>query len=262
MQIDDNPFRRPSARLYDYSESNFGTFIPEGRLVSAGSGLQWLLRGWEMFRTAPGTWIGIAVAFMAVMLIAGMLPLLNILANLLIPVFIGGISVGCRAIEEGEGIRFEHLFAGFSRQPGGLLMVGLLYLLALLVVAVAVGIIATVTGIAALATIGLDGAGSTAAWAVVVSFLAMILVFAPLAMAVWLAPPLLLFHELSAYQAIKTGVLVALRNFPSFLVYVLLVLVAAVLASLPLLLGWLVLLPVLYASLYAAYRELFFAEHR
>jgi len=262
MQIDDNPFRPPSARLYDYSESNFGTFIPEGRLVSAGSGLQWLLRGWAMFRTAPGTWIGIAVAFMAVMLIAGMLPLLNIVANLLIPVFIGGISVGCRAIEEGEGIRFEHLFAGFSRQPGGLLMLGLLYLLALLVIAVAVGIIATVTGIAALATIGLDGAGNTAAWAIVVSFLAMILVFAPLAMAVWLAPPLLLFHELSAYQAIKTGVLVALRNFPSFLVYVLLVLVAAVLASLPLLLGWLVLLPVLYASLYAAYRELFFAEHR
>lgn len=261
MQIDDNPFRPPSARLYDYSESSFGTFIPEGRLVSAGSGLQWLSRGWEMFRTAPGTWIGIAVAFMAVMLIAGMVPLLNIAANLLIPVFIGGISIGCRAMEEGEGIRFEHLFAGFARQPGGLLMVGLLYLLALLVVAVTVGIIATVTGIAALATIGLDGTGNTAAWAIVVSFLAMILVFAPLAMAVWLAPPLLLFHELSAYQAIKTGVLVALRNFPSFLVYVLLVLVAAVLASLPLLLGWLVLLPVLYASLYAAYRDLFFAEH-
>lgn len=262
MQIDENPFKAPSARLYDYSDSSFGTFLPEGRLVPAGCGYQWLLRGWEMFRTAPGTWIGIAVAFMLVMLIVGMIPFLNVAANLLIPVFIGGISIGCRAIEEGEGIRFEHLFAGFSRQPGGLLMVGLLYLLTLLVMAVVLGIVATVTGVAALATIAHDSAGNTAAWAIVLAFLVMILVFAPLAMAVWLAPPLLLFHELSAYQAIRTGILVALRNLLPFLVYGLLVLVAAVLASLPLLLGWLVLLPVLYASLYAAYRDLFFAEHR
>jgi hypothetical protein len=44
------------------------------------------------------------------------------------------------------------------------------------------------------------------------------------------------------------------------MVYGVLVLLLAVCASLPLLLGWLLLLPVIYASLYAAYRDIFFAE--
>ncbi len=259
MSIDNNPFRVPMGQRYDYSETAVGTFVPDGRLVSARSGYQWLLRGWEMFCTAPGTWIGIAVAFMVVVLIIGTIPIVNVAVNLLMPVFIGGISIGCRAIEEGQGIRFEHLFAGFVRHPGRLLLVGLLYLLALVVAAVVVGLVATVTGVAAMLTLGREGAENLDSWIFVVSFVAMILVFAPLAMAVWLAPPLVLFHELSALQAIKTSLLVALRNFPPFLVYVLLVLLASVLASLPLLLGWLVLLPVLYASLYAAYRDLFFA---
>jgi uncharacterized membrane protein len=255
MSIDEDPSRAPVARVHDYTNTSMGTFLPEGRVVPADRGYQWLLRGWGMFRTAPGTWIGIAVAFMAVVMIVGMIPVLNIGVNLLIPVFIGGISIGCRAIENGDGIRFEHLFAGFSRQCGALLLVGLLYLLALAVIAIVIGLVATVSGVFAFA-----GAGHAASLTVIVSVLAMILVFAPLAMAVWLAPPLVVFHEFSAYQAIKTSLLVALRNFPPFLVYGLLVLLASVVASLPLLLGWLVLLPVLYASLYTAYRDLFFAE--
>jgi len=84
--------------------------------------------------------------------------------------------------------------------------------------------------------------------------------FSALVMAIWLAPPLVIFHEISAFRAIKSSLGVAVRNILPFSVYTLLVLIAAVLASLPLLLGWLVLLPVLYASLYAAYRDLFFAE--
>lgn len=256
----DNPSRAALARTFEDTGNARGSFVPEGRLVSADRGYQWLLRGWGMFRTAPATWIGIALAFMAVVLIVGMIPIANIAVNLLIPLFIGGISIGCRAIEDGSGIRFEHLFAGFARQPAGLLMVGVLYLVALLVVALVVGLVATVTGLAAMATLGRDSADDGTLWTLVVSFLAVILIFAPLAMAVWLAPPLVIFHELSAYQAIRISLLVAVRNFPPFLIYGLLVLLASVLASLPLMLGWLVLLPVLYASLYAAYRDLFFAE--
>jgi len=128
------------------------------------------------------------------------------------------------------------------------------------VLAVVIGVVGTVTGAVALATVGRDNAGGIAVWTMVVFFLATVLVFAPLAMAVWLAPPLVVFQEISAYEAIRISLLVALRNFPPFLVYGVLVLGASILASLPLLLGWLVWLPVLYASLYAAYRDLFFAE--
>ncbi len=256
MSGDSNPFKAPVARVRDHSEFVIGDFLPDGRRVPAGNGYQWLARGWEMFRSAPGPWICIAVAFMGSMMLVGLIPIVNVAANLLIPVFIGGIGIGCRAIEEGEGIRFEHLFAGFSRPLGGLLLVGLLYLLALLALIALFGIVVAVGAVGA---IGSAGAGGAISLMVIASGLLMVLVFVPLAMAVWLAPPLVVFHEMSAFQAVRASFVVSLRNFTPFLVYGLLVLLASVVASLPLLLGWLVLLPVLHASLYACYRDLFFA---
>jgi hypothetical protein len=259
MSIQDNPFQAPVARLQDQGDLVVDDFRAEGRLVPLSHGYRWLQRGWAIFRTAPGTWIGIAVACMGVLLILGSIPLLNVVVNLLAPVFIGGLSIGCRAIDDGEGIRFAHLFAGFSRRPGTLLMVGLLYLLGLLAMAIIIGVFAALTGAMALGTAA--GAGDEAAmWTFLLSVGVMILVFTPLAMAVWLAPPLVVLHDFSASQAIWTSLRVALRNFPPFMVYGVLVLLLAVCASLPLLLGWLLLLPVIYASLYAAYRDIFFNE--
>ncbi len=47
------------------------------------------------------------------------------------------------------------------------------------------------------------------------------------------------------------------RNLMPLTVYGLLLLPFAILASLPMMLGWLILLPVIIASMYAAYRDLF-----
>ncbi len=255
MNSDQNPFRPPEAKVYDHAQTSMGRFILDGRRVPARHGYRWLQRGWEIFRISPGTWIGIAVAFMALMLIVGMIPVINIAVNLLIPIFIGGISVGCRAIERGDGLRFDHLFAGFSRQPGSLLVVGLLY-----TVSMALVVFAGMFGVGMTMAVINNGVEATEAWSFgMVMLMALVFVAsASLAMAVWLAPPLVIFHEISAFRAIKGSLRVAMRNIGPFTVYTLLVLVAAVIASLPLLLGWLVLLPVLYASLYAAYRDMFY----
>ncbi len=252
MSSDTNPFRAPVARVLDYNETTIGTFIPQGRCVPTGNGYQWLLRGWEMFRSAPGTWIGMTLTLLVVMVIVGMIPVINLSVNLLGPVFVGGLVIGCRAIEDGEGLRFRHLFAGFSYKTGALLMVGLLYLLAILAGAAVFGIVVAV------GAAGNSHAGDPASGTMIVAVLAMVVLFVPLGMAVWLAPPLVVFHDISAFQALKTSFVVVLQNFAPFLVYGLLVMLAAVVASLPLFLGWLVLVPVVYASLYAFYRDVFF----
>ena len=248
----DNPFRAPAARVNDFSEPSLGSFLPEGRRVAAGRGCQWLVDGWASFRSAPGTWIGITVVLFVLMAILGMIPLVNMAVNLLGPVFIGGIIIGCRAIEDGEGLRFAHLFAGFSNHLGGLLLIGLLYLLAVLVIGLVFGIVVAVG-----AAVG-GGVPEPTVGVIVLSILVLSILLVPLAMAVWLAPPLVIFHDFSAFQALKASFFATLRNSLAFLVYGLLVLVAAVVASLPLLLGWLVLLPVVYASMYAFYRDVFF----
>lgn len=249
MDRDRNSFDAPLARVGEQGEGVFGKFLPGGRRVPVGNGRRWLLDGWTAFRTAPGTWMSIAVAFMLLTLLVSAVPFLNMAVNLLIPVFIGGISIGCRAIEHGDGIRFEHLFAGFSRHYSGLFLVGLMYLLAVILLAVVVAVVAALTA-SEQPSLPLRAIG----------FLTTLVLFVPLAMAVWLAPPLVVFHDLSAGQAIRSSFLVALRNLAPFLLYGALILLLAVLASLPMLLGWLVLLPVLYASLYAFYRDVFF-EH-
>lgn len=254
MGIDDsNPFKAPVARVHDHHiASAIGNFVPEGRRLTAGNGYQWLWRGWEMFRSAPGTWVGITLVLIVVMMAIGLIPVVNLAVNLLGPVFIGGIVIGCRAIEDGEGLRFAHLFAGFSSKPGGLLLVGLLYLVAVLLAAAVFGIIVAV------GAVGSGDAPNQFSGSFIVAVLVAATIFLPLAMAVWLAPPLVVFHDFSAFQALQTSFMVALRNAVPFLVYGLVFLLAAIVACLPLFLGWLVLVPVLYASLYACYRDVFF----
>jgi uncharacterized membrane protein len=50
----------------------------------------------------------------------------------------------------------------------------------------------------------------------------------------------------------------SLRNIVPFLLYGLILFLLSIVATLPLLLGWLVLGPVLAASLYTAYKDIYF----
>lgn len=249
MNIEHKPFPATVLQRDAHGATASGRFIPEGRRVPVGNCCQWLLSGWAMLHAAPAAWIGISVAFMTLTLVVSFNPFLAVAVNLVIPALIGGIIIGCRATEDGDRMRFAHLFAGFSRRPGSLLLVGLFYLLAVLVLATVAGLVASV-----------GGTGESSSPLLTVGFATTLVLFVPLAMAFWLAPPLVALHDFSALQAIQTSFAVARLNFAPFFVYGVLVVLGAAIASLPLLLGWLLLLPVLYASLYAFYRDVFF-EH-
>ena len=59
------------------------------------------------------------------------------------------------------------------------------------------------------------------------------------------------------FDALKSSFSACLKNFMPFLVYGLAFLVLAVLATLPVGLGWFILIPVTQASIYASYKSLF-----
>ena len=82
----------------------------------------------------------------------------------------------------------------------------------------------------------------------------------PLFMAIWFAPLLVVFHEHGALEAMKASFTGCLRNIVPFLVYGVIGFVLMVLASVPVLLGWLVLGPVMVASIYTAYRDIYFTS--
>lgn len=251
MQSDNNPFKAPTAQVADLPPDS-GDFIVGGRSVPAGNGVAWLGGGWELFRAAPGTWILLCVVYVLLMVVLGMIPLVNFLLSLLAPVFIGGIMLGCKALEEGEELTVGHLFAGFSGHAVNLLLVGLIYLAGVagvvLVMALLIG-----GGIG----LGAFSGGGFPATGMIVGVLVGCLLIVPLAMAVWYAPALVVFNGQTPFEAMKASFFVSIKNFLPFLVYGLVIIVLAILASLPLFLGWLILIPVLQASIYVSYKDMF-----
>jgi uncharacterized membrane protein len=237
-----------------------GEYIAGGRSVAAGRGWDWIAQGWELFKKQPGVWIGILVLLLLIYAMLSFIPKLGPLATFIAgPVFGGGILLGCRTTEQGGELGVGHLFAGFRDRFGPLVLVGVLNLAATVVIVLVVGLI---TGVSLFSMAGGMPPHSISPAAALTLALALLIVLAlqlPLVMAVWFAPALVVFHGKDAVSALKESFIGCLRNVVPFLVYGLVMLVFAILASIPLGLGWLVLGPVLMASIYTSYKDIFIA---
>jgi uncharacterized membrane protein len=230
-------------------------------VVEAGRGWSWIAEGWELFRREVGPWIALIVVAALVFIGLALVPFLGSLAAMVLaPVFAGGFVIACRDEEEGRGVQVSHLFAGFrGNHFGTLVSIGLIYLGVTIAVALVVGL-ATGAGMWTLLGSGEAGPGEVAGAGVtlLLAFLVMLALLLPVFMALWFAPALVVFHERSAGEAMKASFIACLRNIVPFLLYGVVAFLLAMLASIPFGLGWLVLGPVLAASLYTGYRDIFF----
>lgn len=240
--------------------------MPSITRVATGRGVQWWTEGWRLFVREPWTWLAIAAIYFVLLVAVALIPVVGTPAtSLLLPILAGGALVGARAVDRGQPLTVAHLFSGFGPHGGPLLIVGLLYLggwfVAWLVTA------AILVGVAGLDTLGalLSGdvleTGVAALSAIGVGTIVMLVVVTllgvPLLMAVWFAPALVVFADVEPLAAMKASFAASLVNAVPFLVYNLLALAFALLATIPLGLGWLVLAPVLAGSVYASYVEIF-----
>jgi uncharacterized membrane protein len=115
---------------------------------------------------------------------------------------------------------------------------------------IAGGIMAGMAGQPGVGTgIGLGG--------ILVASVLSLLLGAPLLMAIWFAPALVYFNDMAPVAALKASFSANLKNWLVMLVFGLIVLVLCFFALLPMGLGFLVLMPVLYAALYASYKDIF-----
>jgi uncharacterized membrane protein len=253
-----NPYAAPKAAVADETITR-GDFVPGGRTVAAGRGGTWIGDAWGLFRRAAGVWIAIAIVMFVISLAANFIPIVGPLAVMVFfPVFVGGLMLGCRELEEDRPLEFNHLFAGFRGHFGTLAAVGALYLGGYIVVML---IVMLVTGASMFAMFGggepqAADVGTMMATMGVAILLGLALSI-PLVMAVWFAAPLVVFHQHGAFDAMKGSFTGCLRNIVPFLVYGLIMLVLALVATLPIMLGWLVLGPVLAASVYTAYTDVY-----
>lgn len=258
-----NPYAAPQSDVtpvHDVEEG--GMTGPHG--VPAGHGWQWIAGAWGYFKQSPLAWIGAVVVWIVLMMLTSLVPLLGPLAlNLLTPVITAGFMLGAQEQRLGGSFEFRHLFAGFSANPGSLILVGLFYLVGIVAVMVVVGMM---VGGAAFAMMARAQGGADPEMAaammqgpVLIALLVAMALMIPLIMAYWFAPALVALENVSPFAAMGMSFRACLKNILPFFVYSLIVMVLMIVAMIPLGLGMLVMAPVMLAAMYVSYRDIFYS---
>lgn len=230
------------------------------RSVQAGRGWQWIVEGFRLFRKAPFMWVTLTLVLALIWMMLFTIKLVGpLLFNLLSPVFFAGFMIGCRELEQGRELELAHVFAAFRGHAAPLVTVGGVYLVGMILI---FGLIFLTAGggmlPAALSGKHADMATMMSAMrSLALALLVAFAVYVPLLMTVWFAPLLIAFHGLAAVPAMKLSFRACWQNFLPFTVYGFVVMVLWFLASIPLLLGLLVVLPVVLCSIYASYKDVF-----
>jgi hypothetical protein len=248
------------------------------RTVPPLQGARWLAEGWRMFRAAPLSWFALVFAYWMAMTVLSLVPLVGIVAaSVLVPAFSVGFMAASRAASRSQPVELAMLFAGFRERLPAQLALGALYLASL----------ALVIGGSALVDEGvlarwlLTGREPAADDVREDSFLgalaAAAALYAPVMALFWFAPVLVAWHGMAPAKALFYSFFASLMNWRAFFAYgsavavvmfllptvLLLVLVLASGGSLrlqPMALVLplaLVMLPTLFASFYASYRDVF-----
>jgi uncharacterized membrane protein len=253
-----NVYAPPSAPVDDPHQpvGDEQDFIEGGRKVSAGRGASWLGEGWRLFKESPLIWIVNVILFIVLTVAVQVVPIAGgIVGALLAPVLGAGLMMGAHALHHGEPLEVGHLFAGFRQNTGALVLVGVLYLVGVIAIVIVTMLLMGASFVGLMA-----GGEQILGPGLIVAVLVGVALAIPLAMAYWFAPALVALNGLGAIEAMKMSFAGCLKNILPFLVYGLVVLLAAIVATIPLALGWLVLGPVLAATLYASYRDIFYRQ--
>ena len=243
------------------SSGNGIEFHPDGRSVSSGNATVWYGKGFEHFKANPGTWIGMVLVFAVIAFVLNIIPLLGgLIMNLLFPVFFGGFMLACHAHDQGRSVQFDALFEGFKDKFGSLAILGLIWMIMGIVIFAIFAVIALVFVGGAFvsgALTGSQGLMGLGFGMIFTFFIAALLIGIPMMMAIWLAPALVIFHNIAPLDALTKSFKASAKNFGAYLVFFILYFIFSLLATIPLGLGWLVWAPTLIAAIYCAYRDIF-----
>jgi len=237
----------------------------EPKHLTAGHGWEWIKQGYALFMKAPLLWIVLLMICLVAAVAFSSVPVVGEpLVSLLMPVVLAGLMAGCKDLLKGEELELAHLFRGFQQHTTQLVALGGISLVSQFLI---FGLMMLVGG-AALVGILMSGqpdvdpevvtqAVSGAGLAVLLG----ITLFSVLIMAMQFAPLLVYFNNVTPLTAMKLSLRAFLNNVAAMLVYGMTFILLAILASIPMMLGWLVLLPLVFTSLYASYSEIFPAEN-
>lgn len=255
----------------------------QARAFSAAQGWSWFVAGYGLYRRNPALLGALGAGFNLLTLL---MTLVLVLAGpmiatflvpgvwLCIPALWVGVLNGCRAVDQDIGpFRPSMLFSGFHRHPKRLISLGGLQFVGWLVVSAMFLFLGGANFLASLKSAGSTGL-PVDLFSLIMGLIAATCLAIPLLMAVWFAPLLLAWNDLSLGKALFFSFIACRRNLGAFTIYgiawfglmlaqtllgaVLVLLFSPTIAHL--LLGavqMFVISPVLFASVYMSYRDIF-----
>ncbi|MGQ0656515.1 MAG: BPSS1780 family membrane protein [Chromatiales bacterium] len=229
--------------------------------VEADAGLSWLGEGWRLFKLNPGMWIALILIYFVVIVVLSFIPFIGALILALItPALATGLVHAARELDQGRDLAIEQLFAGLTdaqkRVP--LLTLGAIYIGVAIVMVLIIFLLGGGAMMGGMMMGGAEpaaGAAAAAGGAGLIAIIA-ILIGIMIAMAFVYAGPLVMFQGVAPVDSIKASFNACAQNIVAFIVFGVILAVLAVIASLPLLLGWLVLGPVATGAIYASYKAI------
>lgn len=248
------------------------------RVVTPVHGARWLAAGWRMFRVSPLGWLALVFAYLMATMLMSVFPLVGPAAvSLLVPAFSVGFMAASRAAAHGQPVELPMLFAGFRERLPAQLVLGCVY---------SAGFAAALAGSALFddgALLGVVFASARVQEAggpgddLFLGVLASALIYLPTLMMLWFAPVLVAWHALNPVQAVFYSLVAFWLNRLAFITYALVlglvlfvsmgsaVLMATLVPGDPAAFNpralvfplALIILPTLFASYYASYRDVF-----
>lgn len=229
------------------------------RQVDGRRGWEWIAEGFELFRRVPMLWIILCSALLLIAATLALIPMAGqFIFTLLSPVFLAGLMIGCRTMERGGQLEIGHLFSGF-RNAGPLVTIGGIYLVGQVLI---VGIFMLVGGDVLMSLLlegkrvdenELKNVSGDMLWASLVALTLSI----PLMMAAWFAPLLTIFDGIPPVEAMRISFFACVKNIVAFQIYAVILVGLTVIATIPYGLGLFVLVPTVFASIYASYVDIF-----
>lgn len=249
-------------------------------IATSLQGARWLAHGWRIFKAAPVSWLSMVFAYTLVMTLLSVVPVVGVVAaTVMVPAFSVSFMAASRAVDRSGELALAMLFAGFRERLQAQLTLGALYL-ACLALLLAVTTLADDGAFARWLATGkrpaaetLHSDGFQAALVVAAALYTQVM------MLFWFSPLLVAWHGLPVAKALFFSYFAVLMNWRAFLAYGVVTAIATVAAPLATVLAvsalgsgksqltaagllfplLLIVMPTLFASFYASYRDIFAA---
>lgn len=254
-----NPYSPPVADVADPQPHPVAEgLIPNGRRVPIGNGAKWLGDAFRLYFQSPWKWIGVLLLFFVISIASAFIPLSSVLWTVLWPVLCGGLMFAVHSQRQTGFFTIGNMFAGFGPRFAPLAIVGavMLVMYPILYVTILVFVDADVASAMILGGADLDPS-RVMNLDFLLAMLIYLLIALPVGAATYLAPPLVMLHDMKPGEAIKMSFIAAIKNILPSLLFGVLIMLVILVSVIPFALGLLISLPVAMITIYTMYRDIF-----